>query len=554
MIVFDTINSISRISFSEEGDILLIDNYHLFGVERVNFFSDVTETEDVGVFFEKYFQYTLDGIHWSEYIELNNFNLSNVNIKYNHLFNIRYKYIRRGQNSSKLLYFYSIYLDINYREVPAPRLYESSYWKRYISFFNSDSIEWAVNVLNKVFSRGIVPKFITRNNNLNWEDEDYINFWWNFIYIIALKNTYAKIFSDPPRHINLVKKILIQKDLIPGETEDLGKYYYLLTYYYDEIMKRGSNSIFDNPRTLPSNFINISVRGELFRICNQSSNIESIFGVITGEETGWVLGYTCPNFNYNDFYQNFIKGFELTESVEDLSKYPLSNDSFLSLSEVTIDEQNIGAIKINTSDNDVLAGVLGTYEKSVLVDNESDYEISFKIKGLQSGNNLDFGVIGYNFLGNEVDLIKVSDNTDSNIFLTTNTVEGDIFFRGVIRYKSYDLGEDELNFTQTDVLKFSSGVEKISPKILVGSNNDVYIYDIKIRNLPVSSSSSIILYNSELVIKLLTGTSSLPTDQIVDIIVEKLVPVHMIVTKSERDLDSQVLQNNYLPYILPFNL
>lgn len=555
MIVFDTINSISRISFSEEGDTLIIDNYHIFGVDKINSFSDVIETEDVGVFFNKYFQYTVDGINWSEWEELSNYRLSNINVKYNHIFNIRYKYIRSGQNASNLLYFYSILLNFDYKELPVPSLYENSYWKKYLSFWNVDSIEWAVNILNKVVAKGFVPKFIERGKNVNWEDEDFINFWWNFIYLNALENSYIKVFNDPLNFTNLIKKLLIQKDIIPGETDDLGRYYYLLTHYYDEIMKRGSNSIFDSDRVLPVNYNNVKVRGELLRVCNQSSTIESVFGIVTGEETGWIVGSTCPSYKYNDFYQNFLKAWELGESVLDLSKYPLNNPTFLSLQNVTVGEETISAIKINTSNNDVFAGILGTYDKSILVDNESDYEISFKVKGLQSGNNVDFGVIGYNFLGNELDFIKVSDETESSTFINTNTKSGDLFFRGVIRYKSYNLEEDqELNFTETDILKFASGIEKISPKILIGCNNDVYIYDIKIKNIPVTSSSAFLLHNSELIIKLLEGTSSLSIQEIVDTIIEKLIPIHMVVTISERDIDSQIIQNNYLPYTLPFNL
>lgn len=555
MIVYDDINPISRISFSEEGDTLIIENFHVFGIDKINSFSDVTETDDIGVFFNRYFQYTVDGVNWSEWEELSNYKLSNINIKYNHIFNIRYKYIRSGQNSSNLLYFYSISLDFDYKELPVPRLYENSYWKKYLSFWNVDSIEWSVNILNKIVARGLVPKFMERGKNVNWEDEDFINFWWNFIYLNALENSYTKIFSDPFNFTSLVKKLLIQKDIIPGETDDLGRYYYLLTHYYDEIMKRGSNSIFDSNRNLPSNYSNIKVRGELLRVCNQSSTIESVFGIVTGEETGWIVGSTCPSYKYNDFYQNFLKAWELGESVLDLSKYPLSNPSLLSLQDITVEERTISSIEVNTSDNDVFAGILGTYQNSILVDNESDYEVSFKVKGLQSGNNIDFGVIGYNFLGNELDFIKVSDETESNTFINTDTLSGDLFFRGIIRYKSYILeGGDELNFTETDILKFAPGVERISPKILVGCNNDVYIYDIKIKNIPVTSSASFLLHNSELIIKLLEGAGSLSTEEIVDTIIEKLIPIHMIITTSERDIDSQIVQNNYLPYILPFNL
>ncbi len=553
MISYDYTYDYLRILFTEEGDTLIIDNDPMFGVDRVISFSDDISFSGVGVSFDKYFQYTVDGINWSEWIPLSNFNLSNVNTKYNHIFNIRYKYIRVGKNSSISLYFHSILLNIEFREVQQPKLYTNSIFNRYVSFVNKESIHWAVNVLNKIYNKGIVPKYISRGDNSNWQDEDYINFWWSIIYINALKVSYNNVFSDILENTNLVKKLLIQKDIIPGETDDLGRYYYLLTHYYDEIMKRGTVSIFDRQRNLPSNFENVIIRGELLRLCNQPQHIESIFGLINGWETGWIIGDTCPGYNYNDIYRDFIKGFEVTESVVDLSKYPLLSEEYINLEEIEVGDRNINCMKINTTDNNIYSGISGTYEKSILVDNESDYEISFKIKGLQDGNNLKFGVKGYNFLGNQVDLVSILDDTDLNYFIQTDTLNGDLFFRGFIRYKSFDTLEKLPEIGGLLNLKFANGVEYISPVIEVGCNNDVYLYDIKIRNLPVTSVQSNLLYNSELIVKLLDGYSPLTKQQIIHIITTKLIPIHTVVSTSERYFE-QILETTYLPYTLPFEL
>lgn len=553
MISYDYTYDYLRILFTEEGDTLIIDNDPMFGVDKIISFSDDISFSDVGVSFDKYFQYTVDGVNWSEWIRLSNFNLSNINTKYNHVFNIRYKYIRVGKNTSISLYFHSILLSITYREVQQPKLYTNSIFNKYVPFINKESIHWAVNVLNKIYNKGIVPKYIVRGDNNNWQDEDYINLWWSIIYINALKVSYNNVFSDILENTNLVKKLLIQKDIIPGETDDLGRYYYLLTHYYDEIMKRGTVSIFDKQRDLPDNFENVTIRGELLRLCNQPLHIESIFGLINGWEVGWLVGATCPGYNYNDIYIDFIKGFEVTESVVDLNKYPLLNSEYISLEDVEIEGTDIGCMKVNTTDNDIYSGVSGTYEKSILVDNESDYEISFKIKGLQDGNNLKFGVKGYNFLGNQVDLVSILDDTDLNYFIQTNTLNGDLFFKGFIRYKSFDTLEKLPEIGGLLNLKFTDGVEYISPIIEVACNNNVYLYDIKIRNLPVTSVQSNLLYNSELIVKLLDGYSSLTKQQIVDLIVTKLIPIHTVVSTSERYFE-EILGTTYLPYTLPFEL
>lgn len=556
MISYDYTYLKSGISFSEEGDTLIIDNDYLLGVNFINSFVDDLNGETEEVYFEKYFQYTIDGIHWSDWEELSNTNLSNINTKFNHIFNIRYKYIRQGSNPSILLYFYSISIDINYIELNIPDFYQSTVFSKYFSYLNKEAIEWSVNVLNKIYNKGVVPQFIERGDNFNWGDEDYINFWWSIIYINGLKISYGKIFSDILSYPDLVRKFLLQKDLIISTNDDLSNYYYLLSYYYDEIMKRGTASVTDKNRTLPSDFSNIVIKGELLRLCSQPSYIESIFGVINSNETGWVVDYTYPGYNYNDLYLDFIRGFEVTKSVEDLTKYNLFNPGSIVLENVSIGEEIIKCIKINSSGGSVYTGIESSYNKSILVDNESDYEISFRIKGLQVGNQVEFGVKGYNFKGDEVDFKSIYDDSPRNSFTTFNNISGDLFIRGFIRHKFYGLLEKLPEIGELINLKFNLGIEKISPFIKITTTNNIYIYDIKVKVLPVTSVNATLLYNSELVIKLLDGYSTLTKQDIVETIITKLIPVNMIVSTSERSGEQtpEEIDTEYLPYTLPFIL
>lgn len=536
MITYDDLNSFPAIIFSEDGDTLIIENDYLLGIVAITGFVEEVTGEDSSVYFEKAFQYTLDGIFWSDWISLSLGNLTKINAKYNHAFSIKFKYTRKGVDSVKKLRFVRIFVNAQYEKIPESVTYNNSYLSKYLPFLNIDSINWTVNVLNKVFKSGIVPKFIERNNNVNWEDEDYINFWWNIIYINALKYTYSSIFSNILDYTNLAKKLLIQKDIIPGEKDDLATYYYLLTHYYDEIMKRGSPSVFDNDRTLPNNFINIKLKGELLRLCNQPSTIESSFGIISGSETGWIVGTTCPNYRYNDSYVDFIKGFETSEDIKDVTLYSLLNDQFVSLYDVSNDPEVVeNYFKINTLNNSVFAGVNANKNKAILVDEESDYEISFKVKGLVPGNQLNFGVKGYNFLGNEVSFINLSDNVNNNIFITTNELTGDLFIKGIIRFKSCESVDNIPHLKELNNLKFPGGIETISPVILIASNNDVYLYDIKIKLLPPTYTQSTIFYNSELIIKVLENYISLTKDEISNILTEKLIPVHTVLTFNEKD-------------------
>ena len=175
MITLDVLSNKSSIVCSEAGDVIILEGFHYFGLQSVTSFVDDTYSSDVNVFFEKYFQYTVDGIHWSDWVVLDDLNLSSIDTKTNHTFSIRYRYIRRGDLVVPL-YFHSVTLSVIYSSPIEPSFYKSFFTKNYFSFFNTRSIEWSVNVLNKTFKKGVVPSFIERERNLNWSDEDFINF------------------------------------------------------------------------------------------------------------------------------------------------------------------------------------------------------------------------------------------------------------------------------------------------------------------------------------------------------------------------------------------
>lgn len=551
MITFNEVETKSSILCTEEGDTIILKNSYYFGFSGITSFVDDVTAESVEVYFEKYFRYTLDGLHWSEWFVLSNNSLISIVPKKNHLFSIEYRYIRKGSNSSLKLSLHSITLNFTYIGLEEPNSYKNFCFKRYFPFLNVNSISWAQNVLSKVFKKGIVPRYIERGENLGWDDEDYINFWWTVIYLTALRLEYNNIFNLL-QHKDLLKKYLQQKDLYLGRDESLDEYYYLLTHYYDEIMKRGSSCVLDKERQLPLNYENSIIRGELLRVCGQTEAIESVFGIVTSYETGWIVGDTSPVYNYNDFYQDFIRGFEKSVEIENVNLYPLLNADYITEVEVVEGSQNLNVFKINTGLTGLDAGVDSSFINSILVDSDSDYEVSFKVKGLVVGNRLSFAVVAYNSLGGEVGLVNIDDAVTNNNFLVSTTLEGDLFVRGNIFFKDRISFSPKVDLPNQKSLKFSEGVERISPKILFSGNNDIYLYDIKVRVLPVIDLASYITTSGELSIKIQEDSTYRTKEEIVRIISEKLIPLSMNVSEEERVGVSEV--DEYIPYTLPFIL
>lgn len=101
-------------------------------------------------------------------------------------------------------------------------------------------------------------------------------------------------------------------------------------------------------------------------------------------------------------------------------------------------------------------------------------------------------------------------------------------------------------------LRFVEGVDRISPVILVSNNNNCYIYDIKVRVLPLSGNMSYLLTAGELIIKIVESSTEYSEDQLKKIIGEKLIPISMNVSEEQRVGVSEL--DEYIPYELPFVL
>lgn len=552
MITLDVLNNKGSIVCSEENDVILLEGNHYFGINNITSFSDDTYSSSGDIYFEKYFQFTIDGIHWSDWQQLTNENLLSIESKINHIFSIKYKYIRKGISGEIKLYFHSITLNVSYVSIPEPSFYNKFFTKTFFDFYNTNSIEWSVNVLNKVFNKGVVPIFIERNHNINWEDEDFINFWWSVIYFQSLKVTYDEIFVEIFHYPFLLKQYIKQRGIYVSNTSSLDEYYYIVTHYYDEVMKRGSSSVLDKNRSLPEEYDGVLIKGELLRLCNQREAIESIFGIISEYEVGWIIGDTSPIYKYSDFYRDFIRAYEIGIDIDNINLYSLHNDSYITEEEIIVDGKTINALKINTGGSGNMAGIAGDFSNSILVDSDSDYEISFKVKGLQVGNEINFSVSAFNSLGDVMLLQNIKDLTNENSFLESTTLSGDLFFRGNIMFKSRISYENNTELPGQNTLRFIEGVDRINPVILISNNNNCYIYDIKVRVLPVSGSMSYLLTRGELMIKLAENSTEFSIEQIIKIIDEKLIPLSMNVSKEERVGVSE--EDEYIPYVLPFVL
>lgn len=530
----DSIYTETVYRFTEENDTLIVKtNGPIIGAKKVLSLT-VKITEGFGYVLEKYFRYTLEGLSWSEWLSLSEESLKSIDIKKNHFFDIEYKFIcKKVETGGQVEFPEFSYVEIEFDyEIPKePTFYANHFFKKYFSFYNYDSIKWTQNLLQKIYKPGILAKYIERKNNKNWSDEDFIDFWWSFIYVVSLRLTYNSIYSNIYWYPELLKKYLQQKGIFFGPKTKLDECVYLMQYYYDEISKRGSLSVLEDRRGLPENFENVSVRGELLRLIDKEDTDEFLSTIITSSENGWIVGRTFPLFSETDTYKGYIKGYELGEGISDLNSYPLSNPSNYNV----VDLKGKKVIHFTSSGGIGDREAIIDKDKLLIIHPGFSYEISLKfsttsptvslIAGARVMDNLgveiespfnqttnlainssiniqskdDVHCVSFAILGKDEFYCEGNDEEyfgkQENSFLKLVYKDKSIVYNGQSVIYNNLLGKRNLQFKNLENLKL------LSPFITFKGEegSDFYIWDIKVRLLDkktifISSIQEILLY------------------------------------------------------------
>lgn len=516
----DTGHFESGYCFTEVEDTLILQGDPVLGATKLK--SIVFSQEGEGLL-TKFLRYSVDSLNWSEWIDLSECDLGSIAVDPYHFFSFEIKLVKINGLS---VTFKSVEIIFDYGVPNEPSFYKDFPLSKFVPYYNYSSIEWSLNVLEKIYRQGIVPKYIERSSNENWEDRDYIDFWFPIIYYLSLNLTFNKIFKNLVWYPTLLYEYLRQKGLYLGSSIRLAELFYLMENYYSEIMKRGSLSCLVD--RFDSN-TGVTLRSELSRLIDKKDFDEFLMVIISSSESGWVVGETCCGFAETDFYKGFIKGFEDTEEVRDLLKYPLADPSKF----LIVDG------KLTSISNPLIIGSKEeVIEPLISVNPYNSYEVSFKFKVI--GENEDTLRIGVSAGCKGLDSLKIfienafGANNGTVKAYPMNCRNGVTYY---VKFCLYGLDEDVSIFDSDSVNSYlvnyngsrfnSSSVKFISPWIQLSSNNPsdkVYIWDIKIRLL---DKRNIFVGNrTETVMFLKNNNLEMTNETISKIIKEYLLPLN----------------------------
>lgn len=467
---------------TENGDVLHIStDVPVLGLVLLYGFIDNTSGETADMYYQKKFRYSKDiGTNWSDWQNLTAANLQNVPIKEKESFLFEYTYEHEGQNGE--LYFNWVQLEGEVRQGD-DTIYSKTDFKQFFDVNDINVLGWAFNVLEKLYELGILPKYVQRDYTEN--SKDFIDYWLSITHFFALIVYMARQFEDIPGNNILFNLFLEGRGLaLSGEETQLQRNY-LFSHYIDEFRKRGTRNIIDMDGT---------VNGEFLRLINYNPDEEFMFFNLVRQDLGWCCDFSSPMWIGTEQIVNAMKAYEYTESIKDISKYPV-------VGSVDVFQHGLYEwLRLATSagTNGIEAPV--DKEKLLKISPSIPYEIYFRVIAISgevtAPDHLNFGVKGYDKNLSPLDFSNAQTGQPQNSFYDKDTprvinqIGVEYWFRAVIlRADEYPNPNVRLNFLNGTPLLSHKDMRYFTPVITQtyqSGDKALLIRDIKVKPLQLS--------------------------------------------------------------------
>lgn len=483
------------------GDVLIVNIVpKISGLVRITEFSDSWDglTDNRTVL--KEFRATSNGIFWNDWRELTNENLATDRYTSDGQFTIQLRFTRTGTDESgtitfNTIDFYGNRIALNFE---APTLMSSIF----SDIIGTDELrQLEENLFKKLYFRGILPKYITRADNVDEkEDADFIDVFYSIARFFAIMIRFFSRFENFRNDYDLMLENVRQYGLYFDESNvTLEQLQYLSQHLLDEIRKRGTAMIFKRQGDVV-NGQQLPIDGEFIRLLRSKRNDELLYENIPLQRVGWCLGQCSPMYRGTCQSENLNKTKENTKDFGSLDNFFLSRKGSGSFTISNFDNKKVlwlskgvgsGAAGLGRNGDEEVTG-----NDPLVVDSRLDYEITFAfqiINGRSSGNRLLFGIEGFDTLMNKLNDAFITPNGDqvSEEFFNqplTFWKQGNWYYaRGIIHsYSTMNVETSQTNLGLGTNLYFNNSfVKYILPKIQISGSSsiDVAIWDYKVRPL-----------------------------------------------------------------------
>lgn len=328
-----------------------------------------------------------------------------------------------------------------------------------------------INLLRKLYKRGIIPEYIERGELTENEDplieEDYIVYWKIVAYFYALLSELSRRKVDGLREdLQYLIEYLEQKGLFlcASCSDCAGDNIYIMENIFDEFRQRGTVQI--AARKSVTKYAN----GEMLRLICFDPKDEFLFEYLPRHLSGWTMNRTSPIFRGKAGHIQLNKAPDDISDILDLTKYTIEGDVTLAIDDTK---------KIAQIDSD------GSIAFNIVAEPYLSYELTFWTKF--SAANVDMlSVEMEGFVDiTPINLQKVSGGVETKILDNVSMPNGEVYYyvRCIIYSKGTLINGADVftNLLQGENLKFSSvTTNRLGVKISCGgAGNNLKVWDIK---------------------------------------------------------------------------
>ena len=450
----------------------------------------------------KTFRISLDGIFWSEWKELTNENLLNIQHIVENEFNVQIKCVRNIPASAGDIVFKNFHFGGLFEVVDfsMPTIEKSMF----AGIINTpEFLQLEKNIFKKLYFRGIIPEYIKRAENRSYsEDEDYIELTKSIARFFTMIFIFFKRWEKFPENPDMLREQLNSYGINFDESNiTFEQLKYLCENIYGDIGKRGTSGIFNRKGKVLPNLEEMPVDGELVRLLKSTEADELIYEIVPNNKAGWCLGQCSPLYKGTCESKALNKTRENTPGFQDLNNFVTCGNVRIS----DYDSKN-GVLKaLNNGDNNVYFSGLGRVSDKENVSNKLypadanlDYEITFTMKldvieeGQGEKSEVWFGVEGFNInkvkFGDAFSEINGFNSTEYFFKLPAGKFSDKFWYkvRGIIHAYNSENSFMKTNIGYGSDLVFNNPFTKyILPKIQIHDSGsyELNIYDYKIRPL-----------------------------------------------------------------------
>lgn len=449
-----------------EGNAVFITSYPTVGVLALTSFMEDVEGVDGTHTFEKSFRYTIDGVHFSDWIALTFGNLSGLTLLPHQIVQFEFQYVKLQPLGDDQLEVNAIDVQFTQEAVQPQEMFDKTIFKRFFESTDMRILNWYVNVLNKLYQKGLIPDYLERNvtDNVN-EDEDFLQFWGSIAKFFAYYVIYARQFQNFHESEVLLFDFLEQRGLKISDTTTLEQMNALMKDYYAEVLKRGTISVVDREEK------GADIDGELLRLLwYKRHQDEFIFNPRLPQHIGWNLGNSSPLYRGLYLHDNANK-------APEPQLYP-NNIALYDGATLTIDEgHNILSVTSDTL----------SFIDKIKVDSNLDYQFSFLIK---CSDPITVKLLCYDKDLNLIDTISYKDGSTNNTLLDeVKLYRGDKYLPiNLFIYNSNKplFSADTTEIHQGNDVKLHTDAVWVAPQITIDGQANIY----GLRYLPLKTPYS----------------------------------------------------------------